>query len=316
MTVREVYQFAIQRGMELDPRGKEALQANLASLRERHAALSEEDKLLFDAERLNNPFGDTRIVCGDETTEVRRMVVGIDIRGSDVLLAEALGRSGRPVDLVMSHHTSGLGNAMASAEDTMNVQVHMMMEAGVPSHVAEKIVQSDYELHPPGEDYATVQAAEALGVPLAAVHTPCDLHNHHVVGDFLQKARPARARDIVGFLKDLPECRWLMERGVAPRCLTGSPDDSVGRAYTCLIGGWNPTPAAFKAIAEAGIGTVIAVACTDELKRIAEEHRITFILYPHYPADSVGINLFLDSLMQEAGPIDIVPCSNFIRVER
>ena len=85
MTLREIYEFAIRKGFEVDPRGRDALEQKLKALKADYEKMPDREKEVFDEDRLTNPFGDTRIVCGDPNREVKRVMVGIDIHGQEIL---------------------------------------------------------------------------------------------------------------------------------------------------------------------------------------------------------------------------------------
>ena len=316
MTVRELYEWAVRQAIEIDPRGSEEVQRLLADRKQEYDGLDESRRRFFDTERLWNPFGDTRLICGDPDMAVTGFVTGVDIGGPELLLADALRRSGRPINLVITHHTSGVGHAMADAHDTMWVQVHMMTEVGVPQHVAEAIVTEDIKGRPRGQDYRIPQIAEALGMALIAIHTPADYHMGVFLRELLDDAALRTVGDLQDAIRAVPEVEYYLERAVEPETLaTGDRGRSVGPVYIVSAGGWNPSPRAMEAICEAGVGTFILVAASDELRQIAEKHCASIIIFPHYPADSVGMNLLYDKLLREA-PMEIVPCSNFFRVAR
>ncbi|NCO39695.1 MAG: hypothetical protein COZ06_07795 [Armatimonadetes bacterium CG_4_10_14_3_um_filter_66_18] len=316
MNLQQLYEFAIQKGMEVDPRGRESLQERLRDVREEYEELSEKDRASFDLERLSNPFGDTRIVCGDTTTEVRRAMVGIDIEGQEILAAKMLSDQGTRVDAILAHHATALGRPLASVYDTVCVQVHMMTEVGVPLHVAEKVINADAGNREPGENYRHAALAELLGVSILGVHTPTDNYGLCFTRALVAEQQPAKVKDLTELLAELPECKDSLRKGIPPKALVGAPKDSLGdRLYYCLTGGWNPTPTALKKIAEAGVGTVVMVSATGEHEQLARDHHMNLVRFPHYPFDSLGINLLLDDLNRES-PLDVVPCSNFTRVER
>jgi len=315
MTLRELYEFAIKRGMELDPRGPEELRKWLDDLRERYEGLTGRERELFDTERLENPFGDTRIICGDPDTEITRAVLGIDIDAGEILLAEALRRRGEEVNAVIGHHTSGLGHAMASAEDTMWVQVHMMERVGVPRSRAESLVREDMKGRPRGSNYRIPQVAEALGIPLMTIHTPCDLHVYQYVYELLEERRPETVGDLVELICEWPEVQWLMERGTGPQIASGDARNHLGKTHVHFVGGWNPSLTAMEAMCEAGVETFLLMATSAQLNEVASKYRANLVVAPHYPADNVGINLFLDQVCARS-PIEIIEASNFVRVER
>jgi len=315
LTLRELYEFAIKRGMELDPRGPEELKAWMAKLAEEYEGLSGRERELFDTERLENPFGDTRIIGGDPDTEITRVVLGIDIDAGEILLAEALRQRGERVDAVIAHHTSGVGHAMASAEDTMWVQVDMMAKLGVPRSRAEGLVREDMKGRPRGSNYRIPQVAEALGIPLMTIHTPCDLHVYQHTHELLAERRPETVGDLVELVGEWPEVQWLMERGTGPEIAAGDARNHLGKVHAQFTGGWNPSPACMEAMCQVGVETFLLMASSAALEEVAAKYRASIVVAPHYPADNVGINLFLDHVCK-VSPVEVVDASNFVRIER
>ena len=87
MTVRELYEAAIELGIALDPRSRETLDAELARRKQEFESLPEWKKPYFDHERLRNPYGDVRIVNGPEDAEVYTALAGINIGTDEFLIA-------------------------------------------------------------------------------------------------------------------------------------------------------------------------------------------------------------------------------------
>jgi hypothetical protein len=208
-----------------------------------------------------------------------------------------------------------MGTALADVEDTMWLQAHMMVQVGVPRHVAEKLVRADIAGRRRGEDFRWVQVAEALDLPVINMHAPPDLYNHQHLQDRIAAHRPETVGDLVQVIQDIPECRWLYNHGTPVEAAVGAERDPLGPLYSVMAGGWNPSPACMAAICEAGVGTFVLVATSPELNEIAARHRASIVIYPHWPADSVGMNLLLDDLRQTS-PIEVVPTGNYVRVPR
>jgi len=314
VTMRELYEFAIKRGMQLDPRGPEALKDQLERSREEYEKLEGRKKRLFDAERLNNPFGDTRIMCGDPDTEIERVILGIDIDTPEILLAEALRQRGERLDAVIGHHASAM-SAMASAEDTMGVQVAMMVADGVLRSRAESLVRADLKGRPRPCNYRIVQVAEALGIPLMTIHTPADLHVYDFAHREVAQKQPEKVGDLVDLIAEWPEVQWAIERGEEPKVAAGHAENTIGKLHIHFTGGWNPTPACMEAMCEAGVETFVMMASSDALEQVANKYHASIVVAPHYPADNVGLNLLLDRACAIA-PIEVVDSSNFVRVRR
>lgn len=139
MKIHEIYKLAINKGVEADFRGKDDIDKTLKRLKEKYEKMEPEDKEEFDLERLENPFSDTRILFGDPQKEVKKILVGIDIDGEELLLAEKLGG----IDLAISHHPRG--KALAGLDDVMRLQIDVLTQYGVPVNIAEKLLRKRIE---------------------------------------------------------------------------------------------------------------------------------------------------------------------------
>lgn len=311
-----MYERSIEIGIEADPRTREEIDDMLAALGQEYEAMSEAAKAEFDTSRLTNPFGDTRIVCGDEDLDVKVFMAGIDIDGPEILAAQLLRQQGRRVDAIVAHHATNLSRPLASVEDTMLPQVRMMVEVGVPSHVAEKTVEADAAKRSRGESFRAVALAEMFDVAIIGVHAPCDNSAMQYLRGLVAEQAPKRVGELVEILKGLPECEAMTREGFPPKPVVGEAKNVLGDGiYYCLSGGWNPTPQAFEWIAKAGVGTSVMVAAPDEHRKIARDYHMNIVLFPHYPMDSLGMNLLYDRWIDEDA-MEVVPCSNFTRVSR
>jgi hypothetical protein len=315
MTVNDLYRFAIDKATELDPRGSQELARSLERVRVEYDALDEKAKQLFDKERLTNPFGDTRIVGGDPDATVERLVCGVNIYGAEVLLADALGRHGKPVDLVVEHHPSG-GGALGSRFDTLWPQVKMLTDVGVPAHRAEKLIRKTADEPQRSTDYQVNQIATALGIPMMSIHSPADIFLYAEGHRILREDRPETVGDLMDICDSWPEVQWMMDRGRATQVAVGDRRDPLGKVYAVFYGGRNPTPEVFEAICDADCGTLWVVDTSDDLNEVARRRHVSIVVVPHFPADNLGLNLLFDAAMERFGEFDVVDCGNYVRVDR
>ena len=70
----------------------------------------------------------------------------------------------------------------------------------------------------------------------------------------------------------------------------------------------------YEKLSQAGIGTIIGMHISEEHRKEAEKAHINVIIAGHIPSDSLGVNLFLDTLVKKG--IQVIPCSGLIRVRR
>ncbi len=312
--IEEIYKLAIEKGIEADFRSKEKIEWAMQRRKARFEKIEdEEEKKLFDKEKLTNPFSDTRILAGDKKKEVKRIMVGIDIDGEELLLAKNLGG----IDLCISHHPRG--KALAGLDEVMDLQIDLLADCGVPVNIAEKLLKKRIEEVSrglaPGNHNRVVDTAEILGVPLMCVHTPADNMVARFVEKKIKKDRPFLVRDVLQSLKEIEEYRRAMPLGFGPRVFAGNEEDRAGEiALLEITGGTEGSPDIYEWLAKSGIGTIIGMHISEKHREEAEKRHINVIIAGHISSDSLGMNLFLDSLEKKG--MEIIPCSGLIRYSR
>jgi len=313
MKIQEIYNLAIQKGIEADFRGKEGIEKNLKRLKEKYEKMEAEEKEEFDLERLENPFSDTRILFGDPQKKVKKVLVGIDIDGEELLLAEKLA----DIDLVISHHPRG--KALAGLDDVMQLQVDILAQYGVPVNIAEKLLRKRIEVVAreiaPQNHNRAVDMARHLNLPFLCLHTPCDNLAAKFVDEKLKKAKPIFLEEIMKSLKEIPEYKEAISIGAGPKIFVGDKENRAGKiVITEMTGGTEGTPEIYEKLAQAGAGTVVGMHISEKHREEAEKANINVVIAGHISSDSLGVNLFLDELEKKG--IEIIPCSGLIRISR
>ncbi|MFA5069667.1 MAG: NGG1p interacting factor NIF3 [Patescibacteria group bacterium] len=318
MTIGQIYKLAIEMGIKHDPRGEKICRKRLNGLKEKYRFLPAEEKKEFDPERLVNPYSDTRVYFGDLKKPVKRMLVGIDIGTSELLLAKELSRQ-KPIDLVMAHHPTGLG--LAGLHEVMDMQAEVLAKYGVSISAAQGLLHVKMEevsrtVSPINHNRA-IDAAKLLGLSFLSVHTPAD----NLVTDYIKKTLDREKRnietigDILKILKKIPEYQAAMKLKAGPRLFAGKEGNFAGKiALTELTGGTEGSKEIYEKMAQAGIDTVIGMHMSEEHKKEAEKSHINAIIAGHISSDSIGVNLFLDEI--EKRGVEVIPCSGLIRIKR
>ncbi|MDO8424353.1 MAG: NGG1p interacting factor NIF3 [bacterium] len=313
MTIQEIYKLAINKGIEADFRGREAIEKILRISKEKFEKLSEKEMRVFDLESLENPYADSRILNQGQEKEVKKVLVGIDIEPAEILLAKEIGS----IDLIISHHPSG--KALANLADVMELQCDVLNQYGVPINVAEGLMKEKISEVARGVNrlnhQRTVDAAKILGFDLMCLHTACDNLAAKFLKNNIEKNNFDRLEDLIEFLNEIPEYGEAMKIGAGPKIFVGSPDSHCGKiAITEITGGTEGSPRLYEKMAQAGIGTVIGMHVSEEHKKEAEAANINVVIAGHMSSDSLGVNQFLDELEKQG--IEIIPCSGLIRVSR
>jgi len=313
MKIQEIFDLAIKMGIESDFRGREGVEKILARKKKKYEDLTEKAKEEFDKEALTNPYLDSRIYNVAEDKEIKKVLAGIDIDTSELLLAKQMG----DIDLVIAHHPVGKG--LANVDDAVEIQADIYHYYGVPINIAESLV------YPKMKEVARrlsalnhqkeVDAARILNLNFMNNHSPADNLVAKFLKDLVEKENLERVEDLLNLLKEVPEYREAIKIGVGPNAVTGNPENRCGKiAITEIAGGTGTSPKLMEEVSRAGIGTVVGMHISEENRKEAEAAHLNVVIAGHISSDCLGMNLFLDEL--EKRGIEIVCSSGLTRIKR
>ncbi len=316
LTVKQVFELGLKDAILTDPRGPGEVKKYLVRAKKEYENMRPSDREYFDLEKLSNPYSDSGIHLDDGKTKVKRILTGIDIGSSEILLASQLNERGKKIDLVVAHHP--IGKTFAKLHETMGMIVDIFVQAGIPVHVAEKLMEERIKeigrgVHPINH-YQVIDVARHLGINLINTHTFTDNLVSAYLQDFLKKKEPRTLADLMDALLEIPEYRAAKHMGFGPKIFAGSPNHRVGRMLVSMTGGTTPSNKVYEELSAAGISTVVDMHIKEDCVDKANENRMNVVIAGHISSDSLGMNLYLDELEKKG--IDIVPCGGLIRVSR
>lgn len=319
MNIQEIYKLAIELGIKNDFRPKAQIGKQLKRIKEKYEKLSKKEKEIFDKEKLVSPYTDSRIHFDAGVKNIKRVMAGIDIDSAELMIATYLNNHNpkNKIDLVIAHHP--IGKALADLTDVMHLQADVLAQYGVPINIAESLMKVRISEVARGVNpvnhFKVVDSAKALNTSFMNVHTPADNLVAKFVEAKLRKDKPEYVSDILKLLLEIPEYKEAAKRGAGPTLFSGVPDNQAGKiALTELTGGTEGSKDIYSKMAQAGVGTIIAMHQSEEHKKEAEKAHINVVIAGHISSDSIGMNLFLDELEKKG--IEIVPCSGLTRFSR
>ncbi len=316
MRLKDIYELAIEMGIESDVREENELNKKLEKAKEEYEDLEGKDKEVFDEQKLENPFSDSRILYGDLDKEVDRILAGINIDTGEVVLADRLSEKGKGIDLILGHHPRGLG--LASLHEVMELQKDMLEEWGVPISIAEGMVNkrmSEVGRKIKGANFnQSLDAAKILDIPMMCLHTITDNLVESFLTERIENKEFDKVEDVIDFLKDIPEYHEARKFNDGPDLIVGKEENRTGKVVVEMTGGTEGSKDSYEKLAEAGVGTIIGMHLSEEHREKVEENHINYIIAGHMASDSLGVNLLLDELEKEG--IEIIPCSGLIRHSR
>lgn len=319
MTTEEIFSLAIELGTRDDFRPKNIIKERLLRIEKQYKALPPKEREFFDTDALSNPYMDSGIHHLGKKKSISRVLAGIDIDGAEVILADTLSKRTpkKPIDLIISHHP--VGKALAGLDSVMDLQIDIFEQYGIPVNIAEglmhkRISEVSRGIHPINH-YQSVDIARLLDIHFINVHTPSDNMVATFLKKFIEERRPRYVGDILDAFMEIPEYQEAKKQGAPPRLFAGSKENRVGKiAITEITGGTEGSPEMYRHIANAGIGTIIAMHQSERHRKEAEKAHINVVVAGHMSSDSIGMNLFLDELEKKG--VEIVPCSGLIRYSR
>jgi hypothetical protein len=317
ITLKQFYDISLDLAKKRSPRPNKEIEERLKDLKKEYDKLDEKKKKYFDMESLKNPFLDSRILNGEPGTKIKRVMVGIDISVADLLLSLELGRNGKKIDAVFAHHPEG--RALLSLTQVMDIQEDIAAMEGVPINAVEKMMrvrvgELNRNLHSTNFDEVP-DAAKLLNIPFACFHTMADNQCHWVISGLVSKKKPRLVGDIIDILMEIPEFQEAKMRGNGPMISIGDKKSRAGKiSYSGFTGGTSGPKDVIKKMAQAGVGTVLAMHIPEDHRKLAEKYHMNVIITPHMASDSLGYNILLDEA--EKRGVDIVVCGGFIRVSR
>jgi len=314
MTIKQIYNLAIETGIAADPRGKRGIEKWLELEKKKYKKLSDEEKEFFDKERLTNPYADTRLHFGDPDIKVKTIVAGVEIEEPEIALIKALNKD---IDLIITHHP--IGKALAALDDVMKMQADLMASYGVPINVAEgvnreRLNQVSRSISPVNH-MKPVDLAKFANLPIMNIHTPCDNQVFQFLQKLMDRKNPETVGEIVEILKSIPEYKQATLNNAGPTIIAGSPENRAGKIVAFdITGGTGGAKEIYPELVKAGVGTVIGMHMKDESRDEAIKNHLNVVIAGHISSDSIGMNLYLDKLANKG--IKIIPLGGLIRIKR
>jgi hypothetical protein len=265
-----------------------------------------------------NSYADTAILYGSPDTEVRKILVGVDIEAGELLLADKV-RERQGLDLVISHHPEG--KAWAGFYKVMQLQVDMLARLGVPRKAAQELLNErmgEVERRVIANNHMrSVDVARILNIPFMCVHTPADNHVFCFLLELMNKKKPRKLQDIVDILLEIPEYKDAAAESCGPRIISGSPNRAVGKISFEMTGGTEGPKEALDKLYNKGIRTLVCMHLSEEHFKKVKDVNLNVVIAGHISSDNLGLNLILDRVEKEAKErFQTIDCSGFRRIRR
>ena len=261
-------------------------------------------------------FEDTALLYGNPGTDIKKIMVGIDVEVPELLLADKI-RSREGLDLVIAHHPEG--SAYAVFYEVMRLQVDLLVKAGINKKVAEGLIEERRRevgrRVMPQNHMRSADAARLLDMPYMCVHTPADNHVAYFLEKLFNREKPERVEDILDILNGIPEYKGAAKDNAGPRILLGSPKRRVGKIFLEMTGGTEGHKDIYDKMYQRGVRTLVSMHLSEEHLKKVKEANLNVVIAGHISSDTLGLNLLLDRIEKEE-KLETINCSGFRRIRR
>jgi putative NIF3 family GTP cyclohydrolase 1 type 2 len=264
-------------------------------------------------------YPDTAILYGNPDTQVKKVMVGIDIEAPELLLAERI-RQREGLDLVIGHHPEG--KAFVGLSEVMRLQVDVLVQAGLDRSLAQHMLDERMnEVHRrvmPANHMRPVDVARLLDIPFICMHTPADNHVSHYLEKLFIRRKPKKVADCLELLNQIPEYQTAArELNNGPKVILGSPHRPCGRIHLEMTGGTEGPKEVYEKLSKTDIRTIVCMHLSEEHFKKVKDANLNVIIAGHISSDNLGMNLLLDNLDAASGyELEVINCSGFTRVKR
>ncbi|MCD6516256.1 MAG: NGG1p interacting factor NIF3 [Candidatus Aminicenantes bacterium] len=318
MKLDKFYKKAVSVGIENDLRDKKEIDKLMEMEKKKFEKLCDEDKEFYDKDRLFNPFSDTRILYGDQDTEIKKVIVGIDMEIGEILLTHKLNEErNENIDCIISHHPEGF--ALAQLYDVMRLQADLLSLYGITISVAEQLMEkriSEVErgILPVNHNRA-VDAARILNIPMICIHTPADNCVTNYLKKLFEKEKPYDLKELLKILIKMPEYKKSSLLQAPPKIINGSENNKCGKIYVDMTGGTGGSEDIFDKIANSGISTIVGMHIGEKHLKKAKQANLNIVIAGHISSDTLGLNLLFDEI-EKTERLEFIGISGFERFRR
>lgn len=318
MKLEQLYKKAIQIGINNDLRDKKEIEKILIEEKENFGKLKEDEQEFYDKDKLFNPYADTRILNGDLNTDIKKVIVGIDMEAGEILLTHLLNKTqGKNIDLIIAHHPEGI--ALARLYEVMKLQSDLLASYGITLSVAEQLMEKrigeiERRLMPVNHS-RSVDVAKILGIPMMCIHTPADNCVTNYLKKLFEKEKPYKLKDLIDKLRSIPEYKKAAKSQAPPKIVSGTENNKCGKVYVDMTGGTEGSKEIFEKCAQSGISTLVGMHFSEEHLENARNAHLNVVIAGHISSDVLGLNLLFDEIEKEE-TIEFLSISGFERIRR
>ncbi|MEA3506235.1 MAG: NGG1p interacting factor NIF3, partial [Elusimicrobiota bacterium] len=308
----------VEEGIKEDVRTASEIDRILKENKEKYEKLEGVEKEIFDTHTLKSPYADSRIMWGEENSVINKLWVGIDVDTSELLMIKNITEGSRDKPLVIAHHP--FGRAYTNFYEVMDMQADILSGEGVTSSVAQNLTRSrksEVARKVSGANHFKAQdAARLLDIPVMNIHTPADNHVKAYLDKKIRREDPAKLKDLIEMLLEIPEYKDSAGKGQPPTVLNGDEKNKCGKIFVDMTGGTEGNHDILKDLVKSGVSTVVGMHMSEKHYKKAKEENLNVIIAGHISSDNIGLNLLLDKVIDKFGNIEIENFSGFIRVQR
>lgn len=244
---------------------------------------------------------------------IKKIAVGVDVEAAELLYAHA-----QNCDLVIAHHPVGVPSVRVAEEILFHND--NLGHYGVPGRkiaaTIEKSAQKERRRSAAYNLTREASLAKDMDMDFIVLHTPMDIVGVKRMETLLTKEKCHTLEDCLDLLGTLEEFSMARAFGQEPFIAHGEPTAKIGKiSFTEFLGAEESSPEIFLPLKEAGVDTILVPHFSEDFFHAAKDANLQIIYCGHMASDSLGINIFLDTLLAEDPTIKIMPLGGLLRTK-
>ena len=321
-TLKQIFETAIDLWMKNDVRTEVEINEFLQSQKEAYEKLEESKKQYFDLDYLTNPYSDSKIYHWEENTEIKKLIIWVDVEWSEILAVNEYNKLNpkAKIDAILWHHPEW--KALVDLTSILKTVLNSVdMSFWIPINQVEKLnCERVWKLQrwlSPLNYNRWISIAKMLDIPFFWIHTPAD----NMCFKFMQKmldenkSKTKKLKDIIALLEEIPEMQMSKKNGIWPQIWAWSEDSLAWIiALPWITWGTSGSKDMYQKYAEAWIWTILVMHISEDHLEEAKKHNLNVIMTDHMASDSLWLNLIADEY--EKAWVEIIEFSWFMRFSR
>ena len=149
--------------------------------------------------------------------------------------------------------------------------------------------------------------------PVMCIHTIADICVNNYLNQFVPMFSHISLAKFIKFLSNIPAIKVYSCDNLSPYLVLGEVKDICGNIFVDMLNGVVEVPEFLPFLYTNNINTIVTMHITEPYIKYANKLKFNLVNLCHIPADNLGMNLFLNKLLENK-ETEIISCGGFRKI--